>query len=93
MHFVQHLSDPVWWGELYIHFIAICSALTFVLAPAESWAKENLSPEQYKKFQSVLDLIGKYGALNNRKPAREIWDDVERQKQLGEKAQAAGGNG
>lgn len=81
---MQHLSDPIWWMEVYIHFLAACSALAAVLTPFEQWAKENLSPEKSKKIHSFMDLISKYGALNNRPAPRQIWTEQERQ-QAGDK--------
>lgn len=61
-----NLQDPMWWLELWIHIVFICSAASYVLAPFEEWAKDNCSPETFKKIHSGISLIQKYGALNKR---------------------------
>src|SRR6185312_17421084 len=89
---IQHVSSPAFWIEIGIHVVAVCSALSYALTPFEQWAKENLSASAYKKIHAGMELLSKYGALNNRGQKRDVWTDEQRQLQLGEqvKTNAAG---
>lgn len=63
---MTNLSDPVFWVEVYVHFVFICSAASLVLAPFEEWAGENCEPATFKKIHAGIALVQKYGALNKR---------------------------
>lgn len=85
----HHLSSPGWWAEVGFHVVAGCSIASYALTPFEEWSRENLSEKSYKRIHAGVELLSKYGALNNRKQKRDIWDDSERQKQLGGQTNSA----
>lgn len=86
---LQHISSPAFWAEVGFHVVAFCSIASYALTPFEEWARDNLSEKSYKRIHAGVELLSKYGALNNRKQKRDIWDDAERQKQLGGQTNAA----
>lgn len=86
---LHHVLSASFWWEVGIHIVAFCSAASCALTPFEEWAKDNLSEKSYKRIHAGVELLSKYGALNNRKQKRDIWDDAERQKQLGGQTNAA----
>ena len=63
---MANFSDPVWWFEVWVHFVFICSAASYALAPLEEWSQENCEPSTFRKIHSFVQLIQKYGALNKR---------------------------
>lgn len=90
--FVANFSNPLWYGELYVHFVFACSLISrFLLVPLEEWAHdpENCAPTTFKKIHSFSSLVNAYGALSKRANLGDFAVKELRQVQAKDDAQQA----